>query len=94
MPAELAGRLPNGSNGIELPSNYRVWSAALVNSSQLVRSADGREALAERFGVPTTFYGFGDYDSVQHHDTITGGGNELWLKSEAPKIMPLPTAQV
>ena len=39
--------------------------------------------------VPTPFYGFDHYDSVLRHGTITGGDYELWLKSEAPEIMPL-----
>ncbi len=39
--------------------------------------------------VPTPFYGFDHYDSVLRHGTMTGGDYELWLKREAPEVIPL-----
>lgn len=39
--------------------------------------------------VPTPFYGFDHYDSVTRHGTNTGGNYELWLKENAPHVLPL-----
>lgn len=39
--------------------------------------------------VPTPFYGFDHVDSVLRHGTMNGGDYLMWLKREAPEIVPL-----
>ncbi|MEM6465397.1 MAG: sulfatase-like hydrolase/transferase [Pseudomonadota bacterium] len=43
--------------------------------------------------VPTPFYGFEEYVSVLRHGINTGGDHELYLKSEAPDVLPLRNLQ-